>query len=584
MVLVPAQHELGSKVLLDNVVLPPATNIDPATALVDATPISIQTTDPINGPGSPVTTSIYNSYDLNGLKDLEAALDAIMANSAVSPSICRQLIQRLVTSHPKPEYVQRVVRAFNGEMNIDGVASGVRGDMKDVFRAILLDYEARSTDAAADSQFGKQREPLLRVTGPARSLPAATLPNSSYAQSGAGSILVTTPSAHRLINGDSVRLANFVDSGAATAQVPTTQTYAIGNVTTNSFTVNNNGTSTLTYTVSGTTAIIDPTGVSTGDQIYVKFTSGGLAAAGYDGVYTVGAPSGSKFTVTLASTPGNGTGGSCLVPKLASGYTIAGSAGAQSILIQTTGNHHLVAADLVQLDFLVTNAPVAATNGVYPVTSIVGPNSFRVTPPATPTLTNGSQGASSVTVYPLKGTQWNRSGTLTVDVSTWGIGSTPTNLNQTPLNSTTVFNFFYPDYQYPGAMAAAGMTTPEFQLTNDSNTMNLTNLITQGTLTNNSGNTSGYVTFFGANAITLDLAPYMTPAQTSNSGVPALVSSLGILLAGGNLTDATTTTIGTYVINNLLYTTPTPTSTQMRDRVRAIVHFIVTSAEYAIQK
>ena len=131
-------------------------------------------------------------------------------------------------------------------------------------------------------------------------------------------------------------------------------------------------------------------------------------------------------------------------------------------------------------------------------------------------------------------------------------------------------------------MSAAGMTTPEFQLTNDSNIMNLTNLITQGTLTNNTGNTDGYVTFFGANAITLDLAPYMTASQTSNNAVPALVSTLGVLLTGGNLTDATTTTLGNYVINNLPYTTPT--ATQMRDRVRAIVHQIVISAEYAIQK
>ena len=583
MVLVPAQHELGAKVLLDNVVLPAATNTDPATVLTDANPISIQTTDPIKGPGSPLTTAIANQYDLNGLKDLEAALDNVMTHSAVAPSICRQLIQRLVTSHPKPEYVQRVVRAFNGEQNIDGVASGIHGDMKDVLRAILLDYEARSTDASADSKFGKQREPLLRVTGPARSLAAATFPNSSYTQSGSGTLLVTTPTAHRLISGDSVRLANFVDAGATAAQLPTTQTYTIGNVTTNSFTVNNNGTSALTYTIAGNTALIDPTGVAAGDQVYVKFTSGGLGGGSYDGVYAVGAPSGTKFTVTLASTPSSSTAGACLIPKLASGYNVTGSAGAQSILIQTTGSHNLVAADLVQLDFLFTNVPVPATNGVYAVTSIAGPNSFSVALPATPAITNGSQGANSVTVYPLKGSQWIRSGTLTVDPCTWGIGSTPTNLNQTPLNSTTVFNFFYPDYQYPGAMAAAGMTTPEFQLTNDSNTMNLTNLITQGTLTNNSGNTNGYVTFFGANAITMDLAPYMTPAQTSSAGVPTLVNDLGVLLTGGNLTDATKLTIGNYA-NTLAYTTPTPTATQMRDRVRAIVHLIVTSAEFAIQK
>ncbi len=73
--------------------------------------------------------------------------------------------------------------------------------------------------------------------------------------------------------------------------------------------------------------------------------------------------------------------------------------------------------------------------------------------PTATTVTNGSQGGSSVTVYPLKGSQWTRTGTCTVELSTWGISYTSSNLNQTPLNSTTVFNFFYPGYQYPGALA-----------------------------------------------------------------------------------------------------------------------------------
>ncbi len=582
MVLVPSKHELGSKVLLDNVVLPPAINTDSATALVDPNPISIQSTHPVNGPGSLVTTAISNQYDINGLRDLEAALDNIMANSAVGPYICRQLIQRLVTSHPKPEYVQRVVRAYNGEQNVDGAATGIRGDMKEVFRAILLDSEARGTTGVADSKFGKQREPLLRVTGPARAFPVASFSSSTYAQTGTGTILITTPSSHRLISGETVRLSNFVDAGASSSQVPTTQSYTIGNVTANTFTVNNTGTSSLNYTISGNTALIDPTGVVENDQVYVKFTTGSLAGGVYDKVYPVGVPSGGKFTVALAPAPPGSIGGACMIPKLTSGYNVTGNAGAQSITIQTSGNHNLVATDGVQLKFLVANSPVAAASAVYQVTSVVGPNSFKVAVPATPTITNGSQGSSSVTVYPLKGSQWTRSGTVKVELSTWGIGSTPSNLNQTPLNATTVFNYFYPDYQYPGPMAQAGMTTPEFQLTNDSNTMNLTNLITQGTLTNNAGNNNGYISFFGSNSITMDLAPYMTPGQTNNSGVPTLVNTLGVLLTGGPLTATTKTTIENYVIANVAYTTPT--AAQMRDRVRAIVHLIVTSAEYAIQK
>jgi uncharacterized protein (DUF1800 family) len=590
MVLVPSKHELGSKILLDNVVLPPAVNTDSNTGVVDPNPISIQSTSSTLGQGNLVTTAISNQYDLNGLEDLEAALDNIMSNSAVGPYICRQLIQRLVTSHPKPDYLYRVVRAFNGEQYVaPSVATGVRGDLKEVFRAILLDNEARSATAAADPKFGKQREPLLRVTGPARAFPAADFPNSDYSQSGTGTITITTPTPHRLISGDNVRLSNFVDAGGIAAQAPTTQTYPIGNVTANSFTVSNNATSTLAYTITGDgvigyTASIAPTGVVAGDQIYVKFTTGSLAGGTFDKVYTVGAPAGSNFTIPLDSSPVGTTGGSCLVPKLVSGYNVTGTAGSQTITIQTTGNHNLVAGDQVQLKFTTLNSPLPAASVVYAVTSVAGPNSFKVTSAAT--ITNGSQGGNSVTVYPLKGSQWTRSGKCTVELSTWGIGSTPTNLNQTPLNSTTVFNFFYPDYQYPGAMAQAGMTTPEFQLTNDSNTMNLTNLITQGTLTNN-GSSTGYITFFGSNSITLDMSPYMTVGQTKGlAAIQTLVNTLGDRLTGGHLSSAVKTTISNYVANTTNYPPATgdPSVSQMRDRVRAVVNLIAISAEYAIQK
>jgi uncharacterized protein (DUF1800 family) len=589
MVLVPSRHELGSKALLDNVVLPPSIYTDSATTLVDTDPIFVQTSHPTNGQGFPITTPIYNRYDLNGLKDLEAALDNIMANSAVGPYICRQLIQRLVTSHPKPEYVHRVVRAFNGERNIDGVATGIRGDMKEVFRAILLDYEARSPDAAADPKFGKQREPLMRVTGPARAFPAASFPNSTYTQSGLQAITVTTPTAHRLVSGESVRLSNFSDAGSSANQLPTTQTYQISNVTTNSFTVNNNATSTATYTILNDVATINSSGFAVGDQLYISFTSGGLSGAGSvnHAPYTISAVTATSFSVVLPSVPSVTTGGSCLIPRLSSGYNVTTAAGIQTILIQTSGNHNLVAGDSVYLKFAVLNSPLPAINAVYSVYEIAGPNSFKVLPqPSGSMITNGSQGSNSVIVYPLKGSHWTRSGTVTVELNTWGIGSTPNNLNQTPLNSSTVFNFFYPDYQFPGEIAKAGMTTPEFQLTNDSNTMNLTNLITQGTLTNNTGNPNGYISVFSSNAITMDLAPYMTIAQTNNAGVPTLVNNLGILLTGGDLSSAVKNTIINYVTNTTSYpfASPTPTANQMRDRVRAIIHLIVTSAEYAIQR
>ena len=134
-------------------------------------------------------------------------------------------------------------------------------------------------------------------------------------------------------------------------------------------------------------------------------------------------------------------------------------------------------------------------------------------------------------------------------------------------------------------MAKAGMTTPEFQLTNDSNTMNLTNLVTGGFLSG--GNTNGFQSFRnGGGSIPMDISPYMTAGQTSDSAIPTLVDTLATRLIGGSLNSTARAAIVSYVANtsNFSYTTGNPTTTQMRDRVRAVIHLIVTSAEYAIQK
>lgn len=88
---------------------------------------------------------------------LKAALDRLFVHPNVGPFIGRQLIQRLVTSNPSPAYVARVATAFNDN------GQGVRGDMKAVVRAILLDPEARDDTAAGAAGSGKVREPVLRV-------------------------------------------------------------------------------------------------------------------------------------------------------------------------------------------------------------------------------------------------------------------------------------------------------------------------------------------------------------------------------------------------------------------------------------
>jgi uncharacterized protein (DUF1800 family) len=92
--------------------------------------------------------------------DLQFALDNIFRHPNVGPFIGKQLIQRLVTSNPTPQYVQRITNVFND----DGSAAHVRGNLRAVIQAILLDPEARTGQWARVDTFGKLREPLLRLT------------------------------------------------------------------------------------------------------------------------------------------------------------------------------------------------------------------------------------------------------------------------------------------------------------------------------------------------------------------------------------------------------------------------------------
>jgi uncharacterized protein (DUF1800 family) len=89
------------------------------------------------------------------INDVRAALDIIFAHPNVAPFISKQLIQRLVTSNPTPEYVAHVAGVFNDN------GSGVKGDMKAVIKAILLHEEAQQGHQLYPDQFGKIREPLL---------------------------------------------------------------------------------------------------------------------------------------------------------------------------------------------------------------------------------------------------------------------------------------------------------------------------------------------------------------------------------------------------------------------------------------
>lgn len=91
-----------------------------------------------------------------GMKDIKDALDILYNHPNTGPFFAKQLIQRLIKSNPTPGYIERVAKIFNDD------GSHVRGNLKAVIKAILLDDEARDCDWLSDKSNGQLREPLAR--------------------------------------------------------------------------------------------------------------------------------------------------------------------------------------------------------------------------------------------------------------------------------------------------------------------------------------------------------------------------------------------------------------------------------------
>jgi len=539
MVLVPSHHELGTKLLLDNVMLPQAWGNQRVNS-----------------------TSTNDNYCA---QDLEQAVNSIFNHQNVGPFVCRQLIQRLVTSNPSRAYVYRVTQVFNND------GTGVRGNLQAVVQAILLDYEARSTNLLADPTYGKQREPVMRITASARAFPSPPGITGTYTENGSQTITITTPVPHEMNSGDTVTVG-FTDTSGNPA--PPSQAYSVSVPATNVFTVTAPNLLTGSYVESNNiiTVTISGNGLTPGNVAYLVFTSGGAASGGY-----LVSATNSTSVFTINAFDGFTRSGNCLLPRItASGFVQTGT----NVTVSCAGPHGLIAGQTVFVPVNTDNLPSTQ----YQVASIPDPLHFVLV-----STNSVNQTESTLYLYPLDPPPLTRSGTVAIQQSTWNLGYTDTSstysLSQSPLRSPTVFNFYYPNYEFPGALASAGLTTPEFQLTSDTSVALAMNFIESGLL-NNTSNTNGLSSYVAGNgSIVLNVAPWMTTNYTANANVPNLVSTMNSLLVAGQLSAGAQTNIINYVTNltSFPFSTP-PTQAQMRDRVRAVVHLILCSPDCTIQK
>jgi uncharacterized protein (DUF1800 family) len=127
----------------------------------------------------------------NPATTLDAAIDILASHPNVAPFISKQLIQRFVTSNPSPAYVRRVAQKFKD----------TNGNLGLTVRAILLDSEARDmAAAAANNNFGKVREPVLRLSaflramGPNSATGNYTINSTKEAASGLAQSPLDSPS------------------------------------------------------------------------------------------------------------------------------------------------------------------------------------------------------------------------------------------------------------------------------------------------------------------------------------------------------------------------------------------------------
>ena len=103
-------------------------------------------------------------------QDLDSLIDILMNHPNIAPFIATRLIRSLVSSNPTPGYIQRVATVFNNN------GQGVKGDLKAVITAIIMDPEARNDTPTATS--GRLKEPILGISVFLRSLNGGFTPTN----------------------------------------------------------------------------------------------------------------------------------------------------------------------------------------------------------------------------------------------------------------------------------------------------------------------------------------------------------------------------------------------------------------------
>jgi len=137
-------------------------------------------------------------------------------------------------------------------------------------------------------------------------------------------------------------------------------------------------------------------------------------------------------------------------------------------------------------------------------------------------------------------------------------------LGQNPLRAPTVFNFFDPNYSQPGQIAAAGLHSPEFQITNETSIIGI----------------STFLHYVSRDGFKWETGKPLTPDYSSltplAANVQQLIDHLDLMMTAGGMSSSLKTKLVAEI-------SKMPASKPI-DRVTMAVHLILTSPDYVIQK
>ena len=162
---------------------------------------------------------------------------------------------------------------------------------------------------------------------------------------------------------------------------------------------------------------------------------------------------------------------------------------------------------------------------------------------------------------------WARAWKAASASNAWNIGNTSdpsSKLGQSPLRSPSVFNFFRPGYVPPNsAIATAGLVAPEFQINNESSVVGAVNYLQRA------------MSGVGVGDVSADYTPLLALADDT----VALTGEINLVLASGQLSAATASTISTAVA-----TLPGGTDALRQKRIYAALTLAMAAPEFVVLK